>query len=232
MAKFLDSTENTFRSDFLRPLILSFVVVSPLILNIPIYIAVTVGNSKFLRPFYFFWPGWSSIHTNWEPNLIAVSAWKAADFSNVFSMKYFVWTGPVYAIGFFAIFGLTEESRQRYRSAFWAAVNPCGPQPKLQSSEHISKVASDIRFQRPQNNLTVDSGMSVSRSSSCFPCLLTSPTDLALMLTRHKFTAILTLGHCNAGSCRKICYWDVMEVDGLVLSLFLWYIMLLDVYVF
>lgn len=221
MAKFLDSTENTFRSDFLRPLILSFVVIFPLILNIPIYIAVTVGNSKFLRPFYFFWPGWSNIHTNWEPNLITVSDWKAADFSNVFSMKYFVWTGPVYAIGFFAIFGLTEESRKLYRSAFWAAVKPCGPQPKLQSSEHISKVASDIRFQRPQNNLTVDSGMSVFRSSSSFPCLPTSPTDLALMLTLHEITAILTLGHCDAGSCRKICYWDVLQVDGLVLSFFL-----------
>lgn len=146
MAKFLDSTENHYRNDFVRPLVLSVVFIPPLILNLvlnlSVYVILNVSENDSSGSPLVFWPGWATIHSDWEQHLIPVSMWIAYGYSSVFSLKYSEWANAIYAIGFFVIFGLTESSRKRYRTIFRKAMSRLGLRPKPEN-----KFASTIVFQ-------------------------------------------------------------------------------------
>lgn len=146
MAKFLDSTENHYRNDFVRPLVLSVVFIPPLILNLilnlSVYVILDVGENDSSGSLLVFWPGWATIHSDWEQNLIPASLWVTYGYSSIFSLKYSEWANAMYAIGFFMIFGLTESSRKRYRSIFRKAMAWLGIRPKPEN-----KFVSTIIFQ-------------------------------------------------------------------------------------
>lgn len=144
MAQFLGSTDKKYRPDSIRSLVLIFVVVlsltASLVLNLSVYTINTVDNDKYLGPFFFFGPGWTNIHTNWEPNLITASEWASSTFVELFLLKYPECISPVYCGCFFVIYGLSKSARQQYRSIFWASVKPFGIRPKPSESKTLSTI--------------------------------------------------------------------------------------------
>lgn len=151
MAKYFDRTENIFRRDFSRPLLLSFIIVPPLMLNLvlnfALYTIVVVRADE--RSATVFWPGWSKVHSTWEPNLIPASLWAKHGFLAKLIIRYLEYKNPIYACGFFAVYGLAEDARKRYRTIIWTAVEPfCLHQQHLDS-----KAVSSIAFQSPSVSL-------------------------------------------------------------------------------
>lgn len=138
MAKYHDCIENTHCTDFVQPLLLSFVVLLPVIISIPIYIALTVHATQGSQSSFVFWPGWTIIHANWKPNLLPTSLWTSTGYSSIFSLRYGELVSPIYALSFFAIYGRTEGARQRYLSIFWDALKPCGVRQKPSDGRTIS----------------------------------------------------------------------------------------------
>ena len=64
-----------------------------------------------------FWPGWKVAHTDFSSVPTFTSEeWKAKGAWTVFSVRLDQWIGPLFASGFFMIFGLTERKRARYRN--------------------------------------------------------------------------------------------------------------------
>lgn len=126
MAKFFDRTEISYRRDFSRPLIIVFIIVPTLmlnlVLNLSVYTIFHVRADK--RSATVFWPGWTKIHGHWEPNLFPASLWTESGLLTKLTVRYFEYKNPVYACGLFAVYGLAEGVRQRYRSIFWTAVEP------------------------------------------------------------------------------------------------------------
>lgn len=144
MEQFLGSTCKKYPSDFVRSLVLIFVVVLPLtmtlLLNLSVYTISIVDDDKYLEPFYLFWPGWTAIHTDWEPNLITASEWASRTFVELFLLKYPECINPVYCGCFFVIYGLSKSARQQYRSIFWDSVKPFGIRPKPSESKTLSTI--------------------------------------------------------------------------------------------
>lgn len=102
-----------------------------LVLNLSVYIINEVGDDKFLEPFYFFWPGWTITHTDWESGTLV----------ELFLLRYPEVINPVYCVCFFVIYGLTENARQQHRTILWAIVKPFGIRPKPSESKTLSSIA-------------------------------------------------------------------------------------------
>lgn len=151
MAKYFDRTENTFRRDFSRPLLLIFIIVPPLMLNLvlnfALYTILVVRADESSAT--VFWPGWSKVHSTWEPNLIPTSLWTKNGFLAKFSIRYLEYKNPIYACGFFAVYGLAEDARKRYRSIIWTVIGPF----RLYQQPLDSKAASSITFQSTSASL-------------------------------------------------------------------------------
>lgn len=152
MANFFDRTEISFRRDFSRPLILSFIIIPTLMLNLVLNLSVyTIFHVRAdERSATVFWPGWTKIHSSWEPNLIPASLWTESGILTKMTVRYFEYKNPVYACGLFAVYGLAESARQRYRSIFWTTVEPFGLQQK---PPLYSKAVSFITFQSTSASL-------------------------------------------------------------------------------
>lgn len=151
MANVFDRTEISVRRDFSRPLILSFIIIPTLMLNMVLNLSVCtiflVRADEISAT--VFWPGWTKIHSSWEPNLIPTSLWTESGFLTKLAIRYFEYKNPMYACGLFAVYGLEEGVRQRYRSIFWAAVEPFG----LHQKPLDSKAVSSITFQSTSASL-------------------------------------------------------------------------------
>lgn len=64
-----------------------------------------------------FYEGWTVIHSNWDPVLIPRSVWSAKKWG-AFSVHWGQWVNLVFAVAFFALFGLTPEAKKGYQSFF------------------------------------------------------------------------------------------------------------------
>lgn len=140
MTKFLDNDESTHCNNFIQPLLLSLVVLLPVIISIPIYIALTVGATQGSKSSFLFWPGWTIIHADWEPNIFPTSLWNSNGYSTIFSLRYGKWVNPIYAFLLFVIYGLAEGARQRYLSIFWAVLILCGVRQKPPETNTVSAI--------------------------------------------------------------------------------------------
>lgn len=123
------STGNTTidRPNYTRLFILSALDV---IVSLPLLIFITI--SEFTSGPVLFWPGWSFIH-QYIGQVVQASTeeWNhLGGFWLRFYLKWNQWIGPVWAVIFFALFGLTEDARMRYKSIFWAVMKPFGLKPR------------------------------------------------------------------------------------------------------
>ncbi|VDB86864.1 unnamed protein product [Peniophora sp. CBMAI 1063] len=73
-----------------------------------------------------FFPGWTSVHTDWAPRSISYAKVQASG-PLVVARTYFIpWTAPVLAFAIFGLFGLTREARASYRRALYTAAGWLG----------------------------------------------------------------------------------------------------------
>ena len=88
-----------------------------------------------------FWPGWRTAHANTAAVFTSTTEeWKLQGAWFLIELRFSQWSGPVAALIFFALFGLTEQKRAQYRNLFWKIMTPLGLIPRL------NPVASIIRF--------------------------------------------------------------------------------------
>ena len=90
-----------------------------IVLTFPVSVLVLItghiGNELIV------WPGWDLLHNNWDPIQLPASHWLANFWQN-FTIRWNEYINPLFAIVFFVIFGMTEEARNMYRSAFFAVL--------------------------------------------------------------------------------------------------------------
>ena len=111
------------------------------VLTLPVTAAVLVisllrsGNDS------QFWPGFNTAHMKVaQVDYLTTEEWKAEGLWNVVEIRFSQWSCPFTALVFFALFGMTEHKRARYRKLFWKITKPLGLIPRANS------VASIIRF--------------------------------------------------------------------------------------
>lgn len=100
-----------------------------ILLTLPISVLVLVTgkvNNKLAV-----WRGWALLHNDWAPIRMRASHWIPAFWLN-FSIRWDEWINPMFALVFFLIFGLTEEARGMYRSAFFAFMRVFGYERDVQ----------------------------------------------------------------------------------------------------
>ncbi|VDC06354.1 unnamed protein product [Peniophora sp. CBMAI 1063] len=101
------------RSRYVRALALGCV---DILLSLPVGIisfvlAVGVG------PSFPFWPGWSEIHTAWEPLATPSHIWQEDPWFR-FRIYWNSWVNVFFGIAIFSLFGLNLESRKIYSGVF------------------------------------------------------------------------------------------------------------------
>lgn len=143
MSKFLNSTGVVFGGDFIRQLTLSCLVISPLLLGVPLQIIQIIdmaNTEKDMGSSSVFWPGWTVIHTDWDPNSLDTSEWTKFGIWYTFQHMFTEWMNPIFASCIFAIYGLTEDAGERYRSFFWRAAKLLGFRSKPSESPIMSAI--------------------------------------------------------------------------------------------
>ena len=101
-----------------------------------------------------FWPGWKAAHEGFsEIPTLTMEEMKSGGFWLIFDFEFNQWINVLFAVAFFALFGLTEGKRAVYRGLFWAVVKPFGLKP------HVDSEASAIVFETGPavNHHTIDS---------------------------------------------------------------------------
>lgn len=107
---FLHSNHSVSHTTYLRILALASI---DILLTLPIGIVnVTLDIVAELDQNIFqFYPGWTFVHTGWEP----VARFPYADTTAALAQLYFsYWTTPVLAFVIFGLFGVTSEARKSY----------------------------------------------------------------------------------------------------------------------
>ena len=85
---------------------------------------------------YQFYPGWDFVHHPWAPLFAPARVWKVY-FWNRFTAYYDVLLYPTLSIVVFLVFGLTKQTRNMYKQAFWALVKPCGFAPRVKKDMSV-----------------------------------------------------------------------------------------------
>lgn len=90
-----------------------------------ISITIMVKNTAVDGPYLTFYQGWSFIHSDWEPASIPKSMWSTS--KGAASAVYWdKWVNLVYALVFFALFGLTSDARKGYHRFYRFLGRPFG----------------------------------------------------------------------------------------------------------
>ena len=67
-----------------------------------------------------FWPGWKATHASFSSiSTMTSEGWRSSVFWTRFSLYIGLWSDVVKALGFFALFGLTAQKRDLYKTIFW-----------------------------------------------------------------------------------------------------------------
>lgn len=96
-----------------------------IMITLPFAIANMVNNYLEGHESLIFYPGWSYVHTDWQPVLIPKSEW-SSDSYLAFSIRWNETINVVLAVIFFVLFGVTRSSRENYKQIFWAAARIFG----------------------------------------------------------------------------------------------------------
>ena len=88
-----------------------------------------------------FWPGWTAVHADFGMiGQYSTADWKSGGFWSVFAVRWDEWINVLFAVVFFALFGLTGEARARYKAAFWKVVGLTGLRPRAAPKSELSDV--------------------------------------------------------------------------------------------
>lgn len=88
-----------------------------------------------------FYPGWTAVHSGFSSvRTVASNEWKSSGFGSVSSIRISQWSNPLFAIVFFALFGLTDRNKLWYCNLLWKVLRPFGCKPRQEP------VTSDILF--------------------------------------------------------------------------------------
>lgn len=113
--EFIGSNRLVSTSDFYRLFALGcFDIVLTLPLGIINVVSSFLQGGPSAIPIQFY-PGWTFIHTNWSPDFIPKKVWITYGFWDQFSVHWGEWINPLLALIFFALFGISKDTRTFYR---------------------------------------------------------------------------------------------------------------------
>ncbi|KZV65156.1 STE3-domain-containing protein [Peniophora sp. CONT] len=111
---FLGSDSSVSRTNYFRILVLASI---DILLTLPIgIVGITLNIVSALSPpkDLPFYPGWTSLHTDWEPVGVPYANLQAGG-PAILAQNYFsAWTSPVLAFAIFGLFGVTSEACASY----------------------------------------------------------------------------------------------------------------------
>lgn len=154
MRQVLRSDNSVSSTNYFRVLVLAsidLIFTLPVgILSVALYPLESGEAGSF--PFY---PGWTSVHTDWAPRSISYA--KVQDSGPlVVARTYFIpWTAPALAFVIFGLFGLTTEARTSYRHAFCKMIGWFGREPAPRQRRTRSTLGA-IEFGEHPQEATVD----------------------------------------------------------------------------
>lgn len=74
-----------------------------------------------------FWIGWRAVQVNIsDVPKVTSDGWKSAGWCTILQIRCSQWLSPLFAVVFFALFGLTEKNRLWYREMFRKLMKPFG----------------------------------------------------------------------------------------------------------
>lgn len=143
-SSFLRSNETISHTNYLRILILASIdilLTLPIgIVNIVLKIISAVEASAL--PLY---PGWSSLHNNWDPVAFSYARVKMGGTAGLVQFYFSHWTSPVLAFAIFGLFGLTTEARMSYWNVIRAFSSWFGWKPSV-SAQGGREPLGEIEF--------------------------------------------------------------------------------------
>ncbi|VDB95842.1 unnamed protein product [Peniophora sp. CBMAI 1063] len=146
---FLRSDHSVSRTNYLRILILASL---DILLTLPIStvtIALDIAGALSALGFPFY-PGWSLIHSRWEPVSFSYAQLQAFGTSELALLYFSHWTSPVLAFAIFGLFGMTSEARTSYSNVIWTVGGWFGWKPS-QRGRNGQASLGEIEFgSRPQ----------------------------------------------------------------------------------
>lgn len=113
-----------------------------------------------------FWPGWTYVHSDWEPFGLPESAWISTT-PGILQTRYDEVINFILAVVFFLIFGLTKQARANYWSVIRFLLRPLGIncRPKettdiistigFRASEHFGSTSSGSTYVKDKLNCVV-----------------------------------------------------------------------------
>ena len=102
-----------------------------------------------------FWPGWKATHASFSSiSTVTSEGWRSSGFWTRFSLYIGQWSDVVKALGFFALFGLTTQKRDLYKTIFWKVIRPFGLRPR--ADQKASALVFATRDFPPVTSLTID----------------------------------------------------------------------------
>lgn len=153
---YLDSNQAISRDDYFRIMTLGCLDAVLLLPNGIYRLTSDLTNLSESLPF---WPGWTDVHTVWEPQGIPEWAWSATITSRL-QTRYDEVINLILAFVFFLIFGLTKRARANYWRCIQLLLRPlgikCGPEEKdeiistigFKSSEHPGSTSAGSTYVR------------------------------------------------------------------------------------
>lgn len=149
MNNFLDSNLSVNRSNYWRMLVLGCL---DAIITLPaILISLIRARKEIPLEFY---QGRALVHTDRQHLLFPKSAWEPVGFWDIFNVKWYEWSAPLFALVFFLLFGTTPQARARYWRVFWLVAKPFRYKPPKMPD------ASDVMFGSTANPESRDTGAS------------------------------------------------------------------------
>lgn len=137
MNEYLDSLDPEFsRSSFYRMLALGCL---DAIITLPITITNMIASIAEIGQLLDFYPGWSFLHSDWEPLLYPKSTWSMGKWL-MFTVHWDEWINLFFALVFFCIFGLTPEARKGYRAFFLFLRGPFSARQEDSTEEGLPDV--------------------------------------------------------------------------------------------
>ena len=126
LEKHLEEDSSIDRPNYIRLLVLGCV---DMLVTLPLTTINFV--QEILSDDPVFWPGFATVHANFSTIPTTTKAqWEKSSLWVNFLIRFNEWVNPIWAIIFFAIFGLTSEARARYWRAFCWVAKPFGFKPK------------------------------------------------------------------------------------------------------
>lgn len=156
----LQSNNSATRLNYLRIFILAsvdIILILPFgIVNLVLGVTTTLTQTGHF-PFY---PGWTLLHSNWEPTGLPYSKLVARGPSALAVFYFAQWTSPVLSFAIFGLFGITTEARASYWRVTCIVCGWFGWKPESRA-HRVRTLLGTMEFgERPQDlSLGLETGL-------------------------------------------------------------------------